>query len=479
MTEEREAKVFKDRWWILLIVVISPFMSTLDSSIVNVALPVMADEMSVDMASIEWVVTSYLIVISGTILFFGRLGDIKGKTTVFKWGFFIFTLGSLFCGIAKTLPMLIISRVVQAIGAAGTMANSQGIITHIFPSKERGRALGISATAVALGTMIGPPLGGLIVSAFKWQYIFLINVPVGIVAIIAAMRILPKGARKDESIDLKGAILFGISIALTFYTLSKGQQIGYGNSMIITAFAAAMVLLIAFIMLERRIVHPLLDLTIFKNTIFSLSIFTAFISFTSIGSVNILQPFYLQNVIKLTAAATGLVMMIYPITVSIVAPISGSLSDKVGSEFLTFLGLLFTLTGLFLMSTLNEYSSIGTMAIFTVILGIGNGLFQSPNNSLVMSAATQSKLGIAGSINAFVRNLGMVTGVSISTTLLYSTMSNKLGTKVSGYVAGRDDVFVYGMRYVYITAGLICSVGVLLTAVRLYQNKKLKIRFKK
>ncbi|WP_163195095.1 MFS transporter [Clostridium thermarum] len=470
MTEEREAQIFKDRWWILLIVVISPFMSTLDSSIVNVALPVMADEMSVDMASIEWVVTSYLTVISGTILVFGRLGDIKGKTTVFKWGFFIFTLGSLFCGIAKTLPMLIISRAVQATGAAGTMANSQGIITHIFPSKERGRALGISATAVALGTMIGPPLGGLIVSAFKWQYIFLINVPVGIVAIIAAMTILPKGARKDESIDLKGAILFGISITLTFYTLSKGQQIGYGNYIIITAFAAAMVLMIAFIILERRIVHPLLDLTIFKNTLFSLSIFTAFISFTSIGSVNIMQPFYLQNVLKLTPAATGLVMMIYPITVSIVAPMSGSLSDKIGSEFLTFLGLLFTMTGLFLMSTLNEYSNIGTMAVFIVVLGVGNGLFQSPNNSLVMSTAPQSKLGIAGSINAFVRNLGMVTGVSISTTLLYSTMSNKLNTRVSGYVVGREDIFVYGMRYVYITAALICSVGALLTAVRLYHR---------
>jgi EmrB/QacA subfamily drug resistance transporter len=472
MTEDRESKLFKDRWWILLIVVISPFMSTLDSSIVNVALPVIASDLSVDMASIEWVVTSYLIVIAGSILVFGRLGDIKGKTTVFKWGFIIFTLGSLLCGIVSNLTMLVLSRVVQAIGAAATMANSQGIITQVFPPNERGKALGISGTSVALGTMIGPPLGGLIVSAFKWQYIFLINIPVGIVAIAAAMKILPKGSTKDEGIDFKGALLFGTAIVLTFYALSKGQQIGYGNYMIVTAFIVAVLLLILFIMLEKRIEQPLIDLSIFKNTLFSLSIATAFISFIAIGSVNIIQPFYLQNVLKLTPASTGLVMMIYPIILSIVAPISGHLSDKIGSEFLTFLGLCFTLTGLFLMSTLNEYSTIGVMAMFIAVLSIGNGLFQSPNNSLVMSTAPRSKLGIAGSINAFVRNLGMVTGVSIATTLLYSKMSTRLGTRVSGYVVGREDVFVYGMRYVYITAAIICSVGAFMTAVRIYHRKK-------
>ena len=469
-----DMKVFKDRWWILLIVVLSPFMATLDSSIVNVALPVVANDLSVDMASIEWVITSYLIVIAGTILVFGRLGDIKGKTFVFKWGFVIFTLGSLLCGIVSTLPMLIIARVVKGIGGAATMANSQGIITHIFPSNERGKALGINATAVALGTMIGPPLGGFIVSAFKWQYIFLINVPVGIIAIATAMFILPKSTRVNESVDFKGAILFGTAIALTFYTLSKGQQIGYSNYMILTAFAVAILLLILFILLETRIKHPLLDLAIFRNTLFSLSITTAFISYLSMGSVSIIQPFYLQNVLKLTPAATGLVMMIYPLVLSVAAPISGHLSDKIGSELLTFVGLCFTVTGLFLMSTLNEYSTIGIMAVFLAILAIGNGLFQSPNNSLVMSTAPKEKLGIAGSINAFVRNLGMAAGVAVSTAILYNTMSGRLGVKVSGYVVGREDIFVYGMRYVYVTAGIICIVGAFMTAVRIRHRRLIK-----
>lgn len=164
--------------------------------------------------------------------------------------------------------------------------------------------------------------------------------------------------------------------------------------------------------------------------------------------------------------------MVYPLILSIVAPASGYLSDRVGSELLTFLGLIFTSTGLFFMSTLNEYSSLWTMMSFVAIMSIGNGLFQSPNNSLVMSTVPKSKLGIAGSVNALVRNLGMVLGVSLSTTLLYSKMSSKIGYAVFSYVNGREDVFVYGMKYVYITASAICAVGAVLTAIRLYGSKK-------
>lgn len=469
--KEMEKKIFENRWLILFIVIISPFMSTLDSSIVNVALPVMSKDLMVDMSSIEWVVTSYLIVISGTILVFGRLGDTKGKTTIYKWGFLIFTLGSLLCGLSRSLEMLVVSRIIQAVGAAGTMANSQGIITHVFPQNERGRALGISGTAVALGTMVGPPLGGIIVHYFRWQYIFLINVPIGIAAIIMGMKILPKGTERNEKIDYSGALMFGISIALLFYSLTKGQQVGYGDTFIIAGFIAAILLMAAFILFEIKIKQPLLDISIFKNTLFSLSIFTGFLSFIAIGSTNIIQPFYLQDVLKFSSGKTGLIMMIYPIILSIVAPLSGHLSDKIGSELLTFIGLIIMILGLSFMSTLNEYSTISTMAVYIALMSIGNGMFQSPNNSLVMSTAPKSKLGIAGSINALVRNLGIVAGVSISTTLLYNMMSLKFGARVSGYIPGRDDIFVFGMRYVYITAAVICSIGALLTAIRLYHRK--------
>lgn len=467
---------YENRWIILFIVVMLTFMACLDSSIVNVALPVMANKLSVSMAVIEWVVTSYLIVISVTILIFGRLGDIKGKTTVFKWGLVLFTIGSLMCGISNTLSILVVSRVIQAIGAAATMANTQGIITHVFPSNERGRALGVSGTFVALGTLAGPPLGGFIVSILSWQYIFLINVPIGIITFILGIRILPKASVKaEESLDLKGAILFILAIVLLFGAIIKGQEIGYTNLFIVISFILSVVFLSAFLAFESRVEEPLLQLSIFKNRLFSVSLFCAFISFVAISCSNIIQPFYLQDVMKLSPSTTGFLMMVYPLVLSVVAPISGYLSDKIGSELLTFIGLLFTIVGLLLMATLNEHSNLRVMMVFLAIMSVGGGLFQSPNNSLVMSTVPKNKLGIAGSINALVRNLGMVLGVALATTLLYNRMSYKIGYRVVNYVEGREDVFIFGMRYVYLIAAAICAVGAVLTALRLYSKKQKSI----
>lgn len=474
--ERVDENIFKNRWIILFNVVMMTFMACLDSSIVNVALPVMANKLNVSMASIEWVVTSYLIIITSTILIFGRLGDIKGKTKIFKLGIILFTSGSLMCGLSTSLPILVIARVMQAIGAAGTMSTSQGIITQVFPSTERGRALGISGTFVALGTMVGPPLGGFIVSMLSWKYIFLINVPIGIITFLMGIKTLPKfESNTKEKLDIKGSILFIIAIVLMFGSLTRGQDVGYSNPIIIVGFLIAVLSMIVFIFVERRIKTPLLHLSIFKNKLFSLSIFCGFISFISISCSSIIQPFYLQDVLKLSPSVTGLFMMVYPLVLSIVAPISGHLSDKIGSEFLTFLGLLFTSIGLFLMSTLNEHSSLWVLTIFATIMSIGNGLFQSPNTSLIMSTVPKNKLGIAGSVNALVRNLGMVFGISLSTTLLYSKMSYKLGYHVVDYVQGRDDIFVYGMKYVYITASIICASGAVLTALRLYKSRYGKI----
>lgn len=471
--QNKDSKIYRKRWIILLTTVLLTFMSTLDSSIVNVALPVMSEELSVSMASIEWVVTSYLIIIVSTILLFGRLGDIKGKTRIFKFGIVIFTIGSLLCGVSNSLIMLVFSRIIQAIGASATMATNQGIITHVFPKNERGRALGINGTFVALGAMIGPPIGGIIVSVLSWQYIFLINVPIGILAVIFAMKTLPKSNDNlEEKLDIKGAVLFGLTMILVFGALTFGKEIGYNNKGIILAFIVSVALFIVFIKVEREISQPLLNLRIFNNSLFSLSIFCSFISFVAISSSNIIIPFYLQDVMKLSPSVTGILMTVSPIILAVVAPMSGYMSDRVGSEFLTFVGLIGTSLGLFLMSSLNEYSHLSLLILFIAIMTIGNGMFQSPNNSLVMSTVDKSNLGIAGSINALVRNLGMVFGISLSTTLLYNRMSSKMGYHVTGYISGRDDIFVYGMRYVYICAALICFIGAILTGYRLYGSKR-------
>ena len=458
----------RSRWFILLIVVMSTFMSALDSSIVNVALPNMAKALKVTSSNVQLVAISYLIVIAGTILIFGRLGDMLGKTKIFKFGIGLFTFGSLLCGITSSFPILILARIIQAIGAAGTMANNQGIITEVFPANERGKALGLLGTSVALGSLVGPGLGGIIVGTASWEYIFLINVPIGLVALFYAFKLLPKGHKTVRGkMDGLGSILFMFTIVPLFVALSQGLSRGFTDPIILIGFIVASISFVAFIFVEMKRENPLIQLQMFKNKLFSLSIFCGFITFVAIFCSNITLPFYLQDVMTYTPQHAGLILMIYPLILTVVAPISGHLSDKIGSEILTFIGLVLISIGLALMSTLNENSTLLSMVIFIGTMSIGMGAFQSPNNSLVMSTVAKDKLGIAGSINALIRNLGMVCGIALATTLLYSKMSSKIGYPVTDFVIGRNDAFIYGMKAVYITAAIICFVGTVLTFLRL------------
>lgn len=459
---------YKNRVLILAIVVILPFMGTLDSTIINVALPAMVKIFDVNMTSIQLIVISYLVTIVSTILLFGRLGDVKGKSKIFNSGLLVFTIGSLLCGLSKSFSTLVIFRIIQALGASAAMANNQGIITQVFPANERGKALGINSTFLALGTMLGPALGGLVISYLSWNYIFFINIPIGIVAVIMGFKILPKKIEdKKEKIDFLGAGVFGTSVICLFCSLLVGQRVGYDNYLIILGFIVAIVLFCIFIYIEKKLEYPLIDLSLFKNSLFSVGILCTFICYVAFNSNNMVQPFYLQDVLKMSPSYAGMVMMISPIIITVLAPFSGHLSDKIGSESLTLVGLVLMGLGLGLMATLNENSSLYSLVIYITLLAVGNALFLSPNNSLVMSSAPNNKLGIAGSINAFVRNLAQTSGVAMATLLLYSFMSIKMGEKVYGYVEGRSDVFIYGMRYVYIVAAIICLVGVLVTGLRL------------
>lgn len=470
---ENTEKQYKNKGLILLNIVLLTFMSCLDSSIVNVALPVMANKFSVGMGSISTIVSTYLIAISATVLIFGRLGDIKGKVKIFKTGIVVFTFGSLLCAVSRSLNILVISRIIQAIGAASFMATNQGIITRTFPANERGRALGITGSFVALGTLAGPPLGGFIVDVASWEYIFLINIPIGIFAFIMGIKVLPKDEEvTDTKFDIKGAILFLISIISLFSALLAGEQIGFLKPVILLSFGVAAISFILFIRIEGRVESPLLQLSIFRNKLFSLSIFCGFLLFVCMSCSNIILPFYFQDIIKMTPWLTGIYLISYPLILLVVSPVSGYLSDKTGSEMLTFVGLSIFSIGCFLMATINQTFNPIKIILFISLMAVGNGMFQSPNNALVMSTVPRSRLGIAGSINALVRNLGLVIGVSVSTLVLYGMMSFKVGYKVTNFVEGKEAEFIFGMSSAYIFIGALSLIAAILTAVRLYRTKK-------
>jgi EmrB/QacA subfamily drug resistance transporter len=352
------------------------------------------------------------------------------------------------------------------------MANNQGIITRTFPPTERGRALGINGTFVALGSLVGPALGGIILSFASWKYLFWINVPIGIIIYILSLKLHPSHTQTEsQRVDYKGAILFFLFIIPLFAALEEVQVIGIKNPLVIAFLAVAAVSFIYFILVERKHEAPLLQLKIFKNVWFSVSLVCSFLSFIAIFVSVIILPFYLQDILKMSPGTTGLYMTIYPLVMALAAPVSGHISDKIGSEILTLIGLGVTALGLFLMSTLDRHPSFVIMGIFIAMMSLGNALFQSPNTSLIMSTVKREYLGIGGSVNALIRNLGMAVGIVLSTSVLYGGMSAKLGYHVSGFSSGLENAFIYGMRLAYIIAALISLIGAIITAIRLYKIK--------
>lgn len=462
-------------WLILIATCLFTFMSTLDGSIVNIAMPTMSKDLAISMNEAEWIVSVYMITICCLLIFWGRISDTIGKIKIFKIGTLIFIMGSLFCGISSTLEMLLISRIIQATGASMTMATNYGIITENFPPEMRGRSLGVLGSFVSLGSIAGPGIGGVIIQKYTWHYIFLINIPIGIFAFVLGYFVFPKSKKKDIplNLDYLGFILFDMFIISLFMGIFIGQVIGFTKLSIIILFIIAVCSFVGFIFREKRANNPLIDLTIFNNKSFSVGLTCAVLIFSSNLFMNTLLPFYLQDTLKLSSLVSGFILMCVPIAMVIVAPISGALSDKIGAKGLTFLGLFIVSVSQLLFILIGLKTTISYLVILTLLAGTGVALFQSPNNSIIMSSVEHNHLGIAGSINSLARNIGMVTGLSLSTTILYSSMTQKAGYKVNGYIDGRDDLFLYGMHIAFLVSFSLCFIAFIITGIRLYRKKSI------
>ncbi|MBM7687977.1 MFS transporter [Enterococcus ureilyticus] len=470
---QENAKVQKNRWWILVSVAMFTFMSTLDASIVNIALPTISKDMNVPMNQSEWIVSIYLMVVCSCLLLFGKIGDSLGKIKVYRIGTIIFTIGSLLCGFNQSLSFLLFARIVQGIGSSMTMATNSGIITEVFPFKERGRALGSIGAFVSLGSIAGPGIGGLILSQFSWPYIFWINVPIGILTILIGEKFLPKDLTKSgKKVDLLGFSLFAIFIMTFFGSIFIGQEIGFNATLSILLFGFALLSFIIFILVEKRVSMPLITFSIFKNNVFTMSLLTAVLIFSSNFFVNVVIPFYLQNARGLPASKAGLLMMVFPLLMVVGSPVSGFLTDKIGTKLLTFSGLiLLSITSLMYMF-LNQGTPLWYYILATGIMGLGNALFQSPNNTTVMSSVSKENLGVAGSMNSFARNLGMVLGIALATTILYNAMSVFYGQRVTTYISERPDIFIAGMRITFFGSFILCLTALALTIFRALKAKK-------
>jgi len=433
-------------------------MGSLDASAVNIILPTVRREFGSSVATVEWVVTLYLLVVCGLLLTFGRLGDLHGHKRLYILGFAIFTIGSAACGLAWSVAPLIVARAVQALGAAILFACSPAILTSNFPASERGQALGMQAVMVYLGSMAGPVLGGWFTDHLSWRAVFYINVPVGIMASVLSIKFIPRDQpkkQKNETFDIAGAILFMAAFAVLLLGLNQGYARGWTSPLIQCSFVSGILLLLLFITLESRVPHPLLDLSLFRKTQFSMSVASAVLNYIAVFTVLFLMPFYLIQGRGESTGRAGLLLMIQPAIMTICAPLSGILSDRIGTRRPATLGMALLGTGLFLLSRLGADSSMIFVDVALGVTGLGTGIFIAPNNSALMGAAQANRQGMAAGVLATARNAGMILGVGIAGAIFTSFLTHHTPT-----------AFFKGIHTSFLVASAAAFLGCLTSAVR-------------
>lgn len=404
----------QDKWKVMAAVAMGIFLATIDGSIVNIAMPTLETSLNTSFALVQWVVLAYLLTVTTLMLGIGRLADMFGKKPLYTAGLVVFTVGSLLSGLSTSIYALIGFRVFQAVGAAMLMALGAAIVTEAFPASERGRALGLSGTLVSIGVIAGPTLGGLILRTLSWHWIFFVNLPVGLVGLLMALRFVPaKKPAGGERFDLPGAALLFLTLTSFLVAMTAGQQIGFNAPLVLGLLAVFAAGLAAFLRLEARVAHPMVDLSLFRNPLFSINLVTGMLTFISSAGTIFLMPFYLQNVLGYNPSQVGLLLAVVPISMGITAPISGSLSDKIGTRLMAVIGLGLLLLGYVSISTLRvDTNAAGYMVRFLPV-GIGMGMFQSPNNSAVMGSSPSNRLGISSGLLSLTRTLGQITGIAV------------------------------------------------------------------
>src|SRR5438094_6041157 len=304
----------KSRWAVLALVALGTFMTTLDASIVNISLPSIARTFHTPIGSaVEWVIIAYLIVIAATLLTFGRLSDLVGRKSVWVVGLAIFTLGSIFCGAAGSVRALVAARVMQGLGGALIFAPSFAIITDAFSPADRGRALGLNAVVFAIGTSLGPALGGLITEHLTWRWIFYLNVPIGVLGLLATRRVLPSsGPRTRAPLDVPGAACLGIGLALLTAVLSFGQEWGWTSPRLVTCLTVAAVALAGAGVIERHVAYPTLDLGLLCDRVLASALGSLTLATLALFGVSFMLPFYFEELRGFAVQASGLLLTPLP-----------------------------------------------------------------------------------------------------------------------------------------------------------------------
>ncbi|TAF12164.1 MAG: DHA2 family efflux MFS transporter permease subunit [Nostocales cyanobacterium] len=463
------------KWWATIGISIGVFIFALDVYIVNLALPIMVKSLHTNFATIQWVVLSYLLAIAIFVLSAAKLGDMWSKKRLYIIGLIVFTFSSLLCGLAPNVGFLIAFRALQGLGAAFISGLGTAMIVELFPAEERGLGLGIRAGVFGLGIMLGPTIGGLLMTLGDWPLIFLINVPIGIIACLIVAYLVPSSTVDvtQQSFDVIGTLILTITLTCCTLGITLLQSEGFGSSTALILLIVSLIGLAGFLLAESQLSEPMLDLKIFQSLEFSLGLALRFLgNFVMAGAIFML-PFFLKLVKQYPTEEAGLLLAVPPIIIVLTAPIAGILSDRYGSRIISLIGLLLMAIGCLVISTFDSQLTVVSYILGIIPYGLGVGMFQSPNNSAIMGAAPKTSLGVASGLLSLSRILGQTAGVPlVGAVFSFVTITNaKLSANIDVTNAPIESL-VFGTKITFLVVSALLLISTIFAVCLWWLEKK-------
>ena len=474
------------KWWVFAAIAIGTFVSVVDSGSVLVALPEIEEHFGSDLPTVQWVVVGNALAISALILPMGRLGDIAGRKWVYIGGLVIFVAGSLLAGLAFNLPWLISAKVFQGFGSAMIQGNGMATVISSFSGAERGKALGTHMSVVGSGAIAGPAIGGLLVASFGWQSVFFINVPIGVLTIVITWLVLPAAQESADSpstgpsaslrtgsggagrFDWPGAALSAMALLVFLLVVSNGHRMGWSSPPVLLGAAATAALLAGFVWWELRTPSPMLELRLFKRKLVAIGAAAAWLSFMGMSSSRFMMPFYLQRVLEIGPRDVGLLLIPPALCMVLLGPVSGRLSDRFGWRALTVSGLALSMAASIAIAVnLTESSPVVFIVLMLMAQSAGMALFNSPNQSSLLSAVERNQYGVVAALTQLIRNSANVTSIAVATTVVVVTMGTYgVEPSLDAVSPAVADAFVAGLRWAFILMAAMLLTGVALAVIR-------------
>ena len=444
------------KWWTLAAVAFGLFMIMLDNTVVNVALPSIQEDLGTDLSELEWIVAGYALTFAALMLTGGKLADLLGRRLIFVVGLAVFTLSSLACGLAETPDVLIGARIVQGVGAALMNPATLSIISATFPPQQRGMAIGIWAGVSALALAIGPLVGGLLTEHASWNWIFFINVPVGVVAIAASFVLIDetKDTSEVQRLDLPGLLASAVGLFSLTYALIEANTYGWTSGRILIAFAVAAVALVGFVLLERHQRVPMLDLSLFRDRTFAGANSVMLLVALAMFGVFFFVSLYMQNILGYSAVQAGAAFLPMTVLIVLIAPIAGKASDLIGSRWMMAVGMTLLAVQLFYFSTLGIEESYWGLLPAMLVGGVGMALVMTPSAAAAMSGVPVDKAGVGSAVLNSARQVGGSIGIAL------------IGAILAHQAGGRrtPDAFMDGFSPALVVASLIALAGAVVAA---------------